>query len=140
MRTINEIIVHCTATPEGKDFKAKDIDRWHKERGWKKIGYHYVVDLDGTIEKGRGENEVGAHCSGRNAHSIGVVYVGGLAKDGKTPKDTRTEAQKEALWKILISLIIKYPDATIHGHNEFSSKACPCFSVKEEYKDINLKK
>lgn len=140
MRTINEIIVHCTATPEGKDFKAKDIDRWHKERGWKKIGYHYVIDLDGTIEKGRGENEVGAHCNGRNAHSIGVVYVGGLAKDGKTPKDTRTEAQKEALWKILISLIIKYPDATIHGHNEFSSKACPCFNVKEEYKDINLKK
>jgi len=140
MRTINEIIVHCTATPEGKDFKAKDIDRWHKERGWKKIGYHYVVDLDGTIEKGRGENEVGAHCSGRNAHSIGVVYVGGLAKDGKTPKDTRTDKQKEALWKILISLIIKYPDATIHGHNEFSSKACPCFDVKEEYKDINLKK
>lgn len=140
MRTINEIIVHCTATPEGKDFKAKDIDRWHKERGWKKIGYHYVIDLDGTIEKGRGENEVGAHCSGRNAHSIGVVYVGGLAKDGKTPKDTRTDKQKEALWKILISLIIKYPDATIHGHNEFSSKACPCFNVKEEYKDINLKK
>ena len=140
MRTINEIIVHCTATPEGKDFKAKDIDRWHKERGWKKIGYHYVIDLDGKIEKGRGENEVGAHCSGRNAHSIGVVYVGGLAKDGKTPKDTRTEAQKEALWKILISLIIKYPNATIHGHNEFSSKACPCFNVKEEYKDINLKK
>lgn len=140
MRTINEIIVHCTATPEGKDFKAKDIDRWHRERGWKKIGYHYVIDLDGTIEKGRGENEVGAHCSGRNAHSIGVVYVGGLAKDGKTPKDTRTDKQKEALWKILISLIIKYPNATIHGHNEFSSKACPCFNVKEEYKDINLKK
>lgn len=140
MRTINEIIVHCTATPEGKDFKAKDIDRWHRERGWKKIGYHYVIDLDGTIEKGRGENEVGAHCNGRNAHSIGVVYVGGLAKDGKTPKDTRTDKQKEALWKILISLIIKYPDATIHGHNEFSSKACPCFNVKEEYKDINLKK
>lgn len=140
MRTINEIIVHCTATPEGKDFKAKDIDRWHRERGWKKIGYHYVIDLDGTIEKGRGENEVGAHCNGRNAHSIGVVYVGGLAKDGKTPKDTRTPEQKEALWKILISLIIKYHDATIHGHNEFSSKACPCFNVKEEYKDINLKK
>lgn len=140
MRTINEIIVHCTATPEGKDFKAKDIDRWHKERGWEKIGYHYVIDLDGTIEKGRGENEVGAHCSGRNAHSIGVVYVGGLAKDGKTPKDTRTDKQKEALWKLLIALIIKYPNATIHGHCEFSSKACPCFNVKEEYKDINLKK
>jgi N-acetylmuramoyl-L-alanine amidase len=139
MRKINYIVVHCTATQEGKDFKAKDIDRWHKERGWKKIGYHYVVDLDGTIEKGRKEEEIGSHVAGWNKNSIGVVYVGGLDKNGN-PKDTRTEAQKEALWKILISLIIKYPDATIHGHNEFSSKACPCFSVKEEYKDINLKK
>ena len=126
MRKIDEIIVHCTATPEGKDFKAKEI------------GYHYVVDLDGTIEKGRNDAKVGAHCSGRNAHSIGVVYVGGLDKNGK-PKDTRTEAQKEALWQLLIQLIINYPDATIHGHNEFSSKACPCFDVQKEYVNINLK-
>ncbi len=138
MRKIDEIIVHCTATPEGKDFKAKDIDAWHKQRGWKEIGYHYVVDLDGTIEKGRNDAKVGAHCSGRNAHSIGVVYVGGLDKNGN-PKDTRTEAQKEALWQLLIQLIINYPDATIHGHNEFSSKACPCFDVQKEYVNINLK-
>lgn len=141
MRKINYIVVHCTATPEGKDFKAKDIDRWHKERGWKGIGYHYVVDLDGTIEKGRNESEIGSHVAGHNKDSIGVVYVGGLDKDGKTPKDTRTEAQKEALWKILIALIIKYPDATIMGHRDFKgvSKACPCFDVQKEYKDINLK-
>lgn len=77
MRKINEIIVHCAATAEGKNFKAADIDRWHKQRGWDGIGYHHVVDLDGTIEPGRPESKQGAHCLGHNANSIGVVYVGG---------------------------------------------------------------
>ena len=139
MRKINEIIIHCSATAEGKDFNAADIDRWHKQRGFKKIGYHYVIKLDGTIEKGRGENEIGAHCLNHNKNSIGICYVGGLAKDGKTPKDTRTEAQKDSMLKLLIELIIKYPDATIHGHREFANKACPCFDVQETYKNINLK-
>lgn len=137
MRTINLILIHCTATEEGKDFKAKDIDKWHKQKGWKGIGYHYVIDLDGTIEKGRPDEEIGAHCTGKNKNSIGIVYVGGL-KDGK-PKDTRTKEQKEALWELLRQLLIKYPKATIHGHNEFSNKDCPCFNVKEEYKIINLR-
>lgn len=139
MRKINEIIIHCTATVEGKDFKAKDIDKWHKAQGWKKIGYHYVVDLDGTVEKGREESETGAHCVGHNAHSIGVVYVGGLDKNQK-PKDTRTQEQKDVLWELLRKLLVKYPDATIHGHCEFAAKACPCFDVKKEYSVINLKK
>ena len=138
MRRIDEIIIHCSATAEGKDWKAKDIDKWHKQKGWKGIGYHYVVDLDGTIEKGRDENAIGAHCTGHNEHSIGVVYVGGLAKDGKTPKDTRTEEQKEALWSLLRQLLCKYPKAVICGHNEFAKKDCPCFNVKEEYDIINL--
>ena len=89
MRYINEIILHCTATKEGIDFNATDIDRWHKERGFKKIGYHYVIRLDGTIEEGRPLEEMGAHATGHNAHSIGIVYVGGLDKKGKS-KDTRT--------------------------------------------------
>lgn len=131
MRKINKIIIHCTATKEGKDFKAKDIDRWHKEKGWKCIGYHYVIDLDGTVEKGRSVEEIGAHCNGHNADSIGIVYVGGLDSKGN-PKDTRTQAQKEALWELLRVLITKYPKASIHGHNEFSSKACPCFDVQKE--------
>jgi N-acetylmuramoyl-L-alanine amidase len=131
MRKIDKIIIHCTATKEGKDFKAKDIDRWHKEKGWKCIGYHYVIDLDGTVEKGRSVEEIGAHCNGHNADSIGVVYVGGLDSKGN-PKDTRTQAQKEALWELLRVLITKYPKASIHGHNEFSSKACPCFDVQKE--------
>lgn len=136
MRKINEIIVHCTATAEGKDFKAADIDRWHKAKGWNGIGYHHVVDLDGTVEPGRPESEVGAHCLKHNKNSIGVVYVGGLASDGKTPKDTRTPQQKAALVKLLTELKRRYPNATIHGHRDFAAKACPSFDATKEYKDI----
>jgi N-acetylmuramoyl-L-alanine amidase len=136
MRKINEIIVHCTATAEGKNFKAADIDRWHKAKGWNGIGYHHVVDLDGTVEPGRPESEVGAHCLKHNANSIGVVYVGGLASDGNTPKDTRTPEQKAALVKLLTELKYRYPNATIHGHRDFAAKACPSFDATKEYKDI----
>ena len=136
MRKINEIIVHCTATAEGKNFKAADIDRWHKAKGWNGIGYHHVVDLDGTVEPGRPENEVGAHCLKHNNNSIGVVYVGGLASDGKTPKDTRTQKQKAALVKLLTELKHRYPNATIRGHRDFAAKACPSFDATKEYKDI----
>ena len=131
MRKINENIVHCAATPEGKNFKAADIDRWHRERKMKCIGYHYVVDLDGTVEPGRPESEIGAHCLGHNQYSIGVCYVGGLAADGKTPKDTRTAAQKEALLALLKKLRAKYPKASIHGHRDFAAKACPSFDATE---------
>ncbi len=133
MRKIDEIIVHCSATKEGANFHAKDIDRWHKQRGFNKIGYHYVVDLDGTIEVGRRETEVGAHCQGRNSRSIGVCYIGGLAKDGKTVKDTRTDAQKAALEQLLTDLVDKYPQATIHGHRDYAQKACPSFDATKEY-------
>ena len=136
MRKINEIIVHCTATADGKNFKAADIDRWHKAKGWNGIGYHHVVDLDGTVEPGRPENEAGAHCLKHNTNSIGVVYVGGLASDGKTPKDTRTQKQKAALVKLLTELKHRYPNATIHGHRDFAAKACPSFDATKEYKDI----
>jgi len=136
MRKINEIIVHCTATPEGKDFKAVDIDKWHKQKGWDGIGYHHVVDLDGTVEPGRPESKVGAHCYGHNQNSIGVVYIGGVASDGKTPKDTRTSQQKAALVKLLTELKHKYPGATIHGHRDFANKACPSFDATTEYKNI----
>lgn len=136
MRKINEIIVHCAATPEDKNFRAADIDRWHRERKMKCIGYHYVVDLDGTVEPGRPESEIGAHCLGHNQYSIGVCYVGGLAADGKTPKDTRTVAQKEALLALLKKLRAKYPKASIHGHRDFAAKACPSFDATTEYKTI----
>lgn len=136
MRDIDKIIVHCSATPEGRHTTVEEIKQWHLQRGWKDIGYHYVIYLDGTIHRGRPEEVVGAHCSGYNKNSIGVCYIGGVAKDGKTPKDTRTEGQKRALREILNRLKRDYPKATLHGHNEFANKACPSFNVKEEYKNL----
>lgn len=137
MRNINKIIVHCSATPEGKDVKTETIRGWHiKGNGWNDIGYHYVIELDGSVHKGRDESKVGAHCQGYNFNSIGVCYVGGVAKDGKTPKDTRTEKQKESLLALLKELKAKYPRAIIHGHREFAAKACPSFDAKSEYKDL----
>ena len=135
MREIDKIIVHCTATKEGRAVSIEEITRWHKEDGYKTIGYHYVVGIDGTVYPGRGEHRIGAHCFGHNASSIGVVYVGGLTKSGK-PKDTRTPAQKKALLSLLRELRVKYPKASIHGHNEYSNKACPCFDAHKEYKDL----
>lgn len=136
MRNIKEIIVHCSATPEGKDFTVKDIDGWHKQRGFRKIGYHYVVYRDGSYHRGRQDSEIGAHCTGHNAYSIGVCYIGGVAKDGRTPKDTRTEAQKASLLKLLKELKLRYPKAKIYPHYKFAAKACPSFNAEEEYKNL----
>lgn len=135
-RAINEIIVHCTASYEGNAMTVEQIRRMHvRERGWSDIGYHYVVYLDGSIHNGRDVNIAGAHCTGHNSHSIGVVYVGGLAKNDK-PADTRTAAQKAALLKLLRKLKQLYPKATIHGHREYANKACPCFDAKKEYQGL----
>lgn len=136
MRKVNEIIVHCTATAEGKDFKVEDIDRWHKAKGWNCIGYHKVVYLDGSVHQGRPDSKIGAHCFGHNNNSIGVAYVGGVALDGKTPKDTRTPQQKTSLVKLLTELKHKYPEAAIRGHRDFTAKACPSFDATNEYKNI----
>jgi len=131
MKEIEEIIVHCSATPEGKDFTVDQLTEWHQQRGFRTIGYHYVIDLQGTIHAGRPPTMVGAHCRGHNARSIGICYIGGLACDGKTPMDTRTEAQKRALAHLLQVLHAQYPQATLHGHREFTNKACPSFDCHE---------
>lgn len=133
MRKINSIIIHCSATPEGKDFTVQDIDRWHKQRGWKCIGYHYIIYRDGSVHEGRPVEQIGAHTAGHNAESIGICYIGGVDAKGK-PKDTRTPQQKEALAKLVAELRHEYNISRqhIYGHCEFAAKACPCFDVKKE--------
>ena len=129
MRDINRIIVHCTATPEGRDVTVGEVRAWHLARGWSDIGYHYLITLNGTVEVGRPESKVGAHVSGHNKDSIGIAYAGGMDKAYKNPKDTRTTEQKEALIWLIDELKRRYPGSTVHGHNEYSSKACPSFDV-----------
>lgn len=137
MRTIEKIILHCSATKEGQNFTTNDIDSWHRQRGFAKIGYHYVVYLDGSVHKGRTIDEIGAHCTGQNANSIGICYIGGLDANG-TVKDTRTDAQKIALVKLVTELKGKFSNPTIHGHYQFANKACPCFDVDHWVKENNL--
>ena len=132
MRHIDQIIIHCTATPEGRNYSLDDLRRWHRARGFADVGYHYVIHLDGSVSKGRPLSQPGAHCAGHNNNSIGVAYVGGLAADKKTPKDTRTGSQKASLRNLLRELHTQFPKATVHGHRDFAPKACPCFDVKTE--------
>lgn len=145
-RRIDYIVVHCSATKAGQPFTAADIDRWHKSRGWRCIGYHFVVCLDGSVELGRNVNDVGAHVYGYNKHSIGICYIGGLDEDGK-PADTRTPAQIKSLGELLRRLHASFPDAQIVGHRDLSPdvngdgviekwewlKQCPCFDVAQAY-------
>ena len=123
-RNITEIIIHCSATIEGKHFTADDIDRWHRQRGFHSIGYHYVILLNGETQKGRDLQQIGAHCTGHNRQSIGICYIGGLDRKGIS-KDTRTPEQKDSLRRLLQSLKKQYPDALIVGHNKFANKDCP---------------
>lgn len=132
MRKVNKIIIHCSATPEGRHVTVAEIDKWHRERGFSQIGYHYVIYLDGTIHKGRPESLAGAHTVGHNQNSIGVCYVGGIDKQWNA-KDTRTPAQKIALRELVKDLRNRYPGTTVHGHNEFAAKACPSFDVRKEF-------
>jgi len=134
MRKINKIIIHCTATPENREVSVETIREWHLARGFNDIGYHYVIDLKGVVHIGRPITKRGAHTAYANKGSIGICYVGGMTKDMKHPKDTRTEAQKNSLIELMHELMYKYnQDMTIHGHNEYANKACPCFDVKTEY-------
>ena len=138
MRVIDKIIIHCSATIEGKNYSAKDVEAWHKERGMKKIGYHFVINLDGLCEKGRSIEEIGAHCIRQNENSIGICYIGGLDKNG-CPKDTRTAAQVRSMDNLLKDLLKELRfiqpglKITVHGHREYANKACPCFDARQEY-------
>ena len=131
-RTIDKIIVHCAYTTASMDIGAKDIDRWHREKGWMGIGYHAVIRLDGTVEQGRDLERAGAHVKGQNANSIGICMAGGMndTKDG--PALNFTDAQYEALRELIDLYRRKYPEATLHGHYEFDpNKTCPNFKVQK---------
>lgn len=133
MRKISKIIIHCTATPEGKDFSVDDIRGWHRANGWIDIGYHYVVYRDGTVHTGRPEATPGAHTTGHNSDSIGVCYVGGMDEQMKKAKDTRTPEQKSALRELVKRLLTEYPGSQVYGHSDFNTKkACPSFNVHTE--------
>ena len=137
MRQINKIIIHCSATREGENYTVDTIRSWHVDgRGWSDIGYHFYIDLYGEIHKGRDIAKIGAHCKGQNRNSIGICYCGGVEADGKTPKDTRLDCQKEALTAVLRTLKAMYPEAQIHSHRDYANKACPSFDATEEYKNL----
>lgn len=131
-RPIDTLWVHCSATAEGKDYTVADIRAWHKARGWSDIGYHYVVYRDGSIHAGRPVGQVGSHVAGHNTGSIGIVYVGGVSADGKTPKDTRTAAQRASMLWLTRQLVARHGIKRVRGHNEVAAKACPSFDVRKD--------
>ena len=121
MRDINTIIIHCSATKNGLDFRAINIDAWHKERGWSRIGYHYVITVNGKIELGRPVDQIGAHVKNHNTDSIGICIVG-------------TDKFREDQWYRLRGLVRQLQNThnirKIYGHKYFShSKKCPGFNV-----------
>lgn len=130
---VQYLAVHCSATPPSMDIGVNEIDRWHRAKGFLKVGYHFVVRRDGTVEFGRSPLEVGAHIEGFNSESIGICLVGGV--DGskqQKPEDNFTTDQKESLKLLLQALKATYPGAVIQGHRDFPgvSKACPSFDVR----------
>ena len=132
MRNIKWIVVHCSATPNGKEFHASDIDRWHKDKGWTMIGYHYVICVDGSLEPGRAEDKIGAHVEGHNKESMGICLIG---------TDGFSAAQYDTLAGLLVEMRERFPDASILGHRDFPEvhKICPGFDVRAWCKDQNIK-
>lgn len=128
------IVVHCSATKADQDVGVREIDRWHRQRGFLRVGYHFVIRRDGTVEFGRGQDEIGAHVEGHNRTSVGVCLVGGVnANDISKAENNFTEAQFASLREVLTNLRRDYPSATIVGHRDMPGvkKACPSFDVKE---------
>lgn len=133
MREIKRVILHCTATKEGAHVDVDTIRKWHLARNFSDIGYHYVIYLDGSINQGRNVFTQGSHTRGENEDSIGIAYVGGLDENGK-PKDTMSLYQDISFMRLFESLCVTFGKLDLHGHNEFSNKACPSFDVQHKYK------
>ncbi len=133
------IIIHCTATKPSMDIGLEEVDKWHRARGFLSCGYHKIIRRDGTVEQGRADDEVGAHCRGRNHDSISVSMVGGVTEENvEIWEDNFTSPQWTTLKKLITDLHNKYPEAEICGHYKFSdTKKCPSFDV-EEWSKIEL--
>ena len=143
MRKITEIFIHCSATKpqwmitSSAEQKTEEIRRWHvEENGWRDIGYHFIIDRNGDIVKGRPIEQAGAHARNHNANSISSCLIGGWGGAATDQFEEHfTELQRQALWGLLDDLTPKFPDAKIRGHNEVAAKACPCFNVSEFIKN-----
>lgn len=129
---ITHIVVHASAEPHGRPTRARDIDRWHRQRGFRKIGYHYVIGTDGLVETGRAESEIGAHVSGHNKGTVGICLIGGLDPKTNLPSPNFAPIQYSALYRVVADLKSRFPDAEVLGHRDFPgvSKACPCFDAR----------
>ena len=152
MNKVKYLVIHCTATPAGREVSSDDIRRWHTApvkqggRGWKQVGYTDMIHLDGKIERLVDNNEditvdpweVTNGAKGYNSMSRHIVYVGGLATDGKTPKDTRTAFQKKAMEQYVKDFHRRFSDVRIIGHNEIAAKACPSFDVQKWLKQLGI--
>ena len=154
MRFINRIVIHCTATPNGKSYPIETIRQWHRERGFKEVGYHYVIDYDGNVLRGRKESQVGAHAAGFNANSIGVCLEGGVGGKDKLNPGVYSEAQFNALRELVDDLVARYPTVeSVDGHRDLSPdidgdgevepsewiKLCPGFDVTYWYANRYMK-
>ena len=151
LENIHSIVVHCSATREGKNFTAKDIDKWHKARGWSGIGYHRVIRLDGSVEQGRDFTRRGAHVAGNNTNTLGICLIGGLDYAGKS-KDTFSDQQFHALHNEILNIMQFCNITSIKGHRDYSPdlngdgiiqrnewiKECPCFEVSDKLKEWNI--
>lgn len=133
IREVRYLVIHCAATPADMDIGAKEIDRWHRQRGWWGIGYHDVIRRSGELEAGRPKSRPGAHARGYNHLSHAVCLVGGAAKDGKTSEDNFTDEQWQSLHEYVRSFRVMYPTAQVVGHRDLPgvNKGCPSFDVAE---------
>jgi len=131
IREVEYLVIHCSATPEDMDIGAEEIKRWHLQRGWLDIGYHYVIRRDGTVEKGRNDNVPGAHARGYNEKSLGICLIGGVEFDKHTPEANYTHAQWDSLEHLVRTLKGDHEDAEVIGHRDLPgvNKACPSFDA-----------
>ncbi len=151
-KPLKYLVLHCTATPEGREVSSDDIRRWHTSpvskggRGWKQVGYTDMIHLDGRVERLVDNNEdaqvddweITNGAKGYNSVSRHVVYVGGLASDAKTSKDTRTAAQLRVMRAYVTSFHRRFPQVRIIGHNEIAAKDCPCFDVQKWLRTLGV--